>query len=151
MTFAFNQENTTSRRRLVSIVNSLTTNDYSLTTPAGWTVSALLAHLAFLDQRVLVLLRRWKKEGVDESPLDSEAMNDASKPILLALDPKEAVAICLASAEAVDAELEAITPELVESIQASPNFFRFNRGLHRNDHLNEIERLLQAAHPERDK
>ncbi|HSF83955.1 MAG TPA: hypothetical protein VLA49_22190 [Anaerolineales bacterium] len=58
------------------------------------------------------------------------------------MDPRKAVELCLSSAEDVDADLERITPEFREQIQASPTHFRFNRALHRNDHLNEIENLL---------
>ena len=139
MTFTFADENTASRRRLESLVRRLSDEDLARSTSGGWTVSALLAHLAFWDQRVLALLRRWKAKGVDESPIDPDAINDALKPLCLALTPRMAAELCLTSAEAVDAELEAITAELVEQIQASPTHFRFNRALHRNDHLSEIE------------
>ena len=142
MTFPFLQENTASRRRLESLVRRLSDEDLARSTPHGWTVAALLAHLAFWDQRALVLLRRWKAQGVDASPVDADAMNDALKPLCLALDPRTAVELCLSSAQAVDAELETITSDLVEQIESSPTHFRFSRALHRNDHLNEIEFLL---------
>jgi hypothetical protein len=70
-------------------------------------------------------------------------INESLKPMCLALNPHTAVELCLSSAAAVDAELEGITAALVEQIEASPNHFRFNRALHRNDHLEEIERLLK--------
>jgi hypothetical protein len=143
MAFPFLAENTASRRRLETLVRRLSDADLTRSTPSGWTVAALLAHLAFWDRRVLVLLRRWKEQGVDESPIDAHAVNDALKPLCLALDPRTAVELCLASAEAVDAELETITPDLVQQIEASPTHFRFNRSLHRNDHLSEIELLLR--------
>jgi len=140
MAFPFVAENTASRRRLESLVRRLSDEDLARPTSDGWTAAALLAHLAFWDQRVLALLRRWEAKGVDESPVDADAINDALKPLCLALDPRAAAELCLAAAEAVDAALEAITAELVERIQASPTHFRFNRALHRNDHLDEIER-----------
>jgi uncharacterized damage-inducible protein DinB len=139
MTFSFADENTASRRRLESLIRRLSDADLARPTSDGWTVAALLAHLAFWDQRVLALLRRWKAKGVDESPVDPDAINDALKPLCLALAPRAAAELCLSSAEAVDAELETITAELIGQIQASPTHFRFNRALHRNDHLDEIE------------
>lgn len=142
MTFPLTEENSASRRRLKAIVDRLTDEDFTRSTLGGWTVTALLAHLAFWDQRIVVLLRRWKEKGVDQSPVDSDAMNDALKPIFLALEPRVAVELCLSSAEAADAELESITPELYAQIEASGTHFRFNRALHRNDHLNEIEKLI---------
>jgi hypothetical protein len=145
MTFLFLQENTASRRRLETLVRSLSDEDLTRSNPYGWTVAALLAHLAFWDQRALVLLRRWKEQGVDASPIDADAVNDALRPLCLALDPRAAVELCLSSAEAVDAELETITSDLVEQIQSSPTHFRFSRAFHRNDHLNEIELLLRLS------
>jgi hypothetical protein len=147
MPHPFVEENTTSRQRLESLIGALTEEDFGRTTADGWTVSALLAHLAFWDLRVLVLLRRWQTDGVDESPVDPHMINDSLKPLCLALDPPAAVELCLSSAQAVDAELEKISPDLVAAIEASPNHFRFNRGHHRHDHLGEIERLLGRAAP----
>jgi uncharacterized damage-inducible protein DinB len=143
MTFPFLEENMASRRRLETVVRRLSDADLARTTHYGWTIAALLAHLAFWDQRVLVLLRRWKAAGVDESPVDSMAMNDALKPLCHALAPAAAAELCLAAAEAVDAELETITPELVQQIEAAPVHFRFSRALHRDDHLRDIEQLLR--------
>jgi len=97
-----------------------------------------------VDQRVLVLLQRWKGKSVDESPIDSQAVNASLKPLCHAIEPRRAIALCLASAEAVDAELEIISPDLVERIEATATQFRFNRALHRNDHLHDIEALLPS-------
>lgn len=143
MVLSFRQENTESRQRLEALVRRLSDEDLARSTPDGWTIAALLAHLAFWDLRVLVLLRRWKEKGVDPSPIDADAVNDALKSMWLALDPRTAAELCLSSAEAVDAELETISSDLVEQIQASPTHFRFSRALHRNDHLNQIELLLR--------
>ena len=142
MTYPFVEENNASRLRLKAIIERLTAEDFARTTPSGWTVASLLAHMAFWDQRIVVLLCRWKASGVDESPVDSDMINDSLKPLLLTMEPRAAVKLCLSSAEAADAEIETLTPELYEQIQASPNHFRFDRSLHRNDHLNEIEQLL---------
>lgn len=142
MSFPFTQENNLSRQELETFVRGLTDADLARTTAAGWTAAALLAHLAFWDYRVLVLLRRWQTNGVDESPVDPNMINDALLPLCLALPPKTAVELCLHAAAEVDAALETITPELVAAIEASPNHFRFNRALHRRDHLGEIGRLL---------
>jgi hypothetical protein len=73
-------------------------------------------------------------------------MNDALKPILASIDPHVAARLARSSAEAVDAEIETLATDLIQAIEASPTHLRFNRGLHRNDHLNQIEGLL---HPPR--
>lgn len=149
MALPFVEENATSRRRLETLIRRLSDADLVRSTPYGWTVAALLAHMAFWDQRVLVLLHRWKAKGVDASPIDSEAVNDALKPLCLALDPRQAIDLCLSSAAAVDAELETITADLMEQVQeevqANRMQFRFSRALHRNAHLDDIEALLRPS------
>lgn len=126
----------------------LAPDDFALTTPSGWSVSSLLAHLSFWDNRHRVLVERWKEHGFEDSTIDSVAVNDALKPIFLAMDPQLAVRLCLSAAEAVDAEIEAISSELVQLIEASATHFRINRSFHRNDHINEIEQTLRAAKAE---
>ena len=144
---SFIQENDESRRRLATLVRSLSDQDLARSTDYGWTVAALLAHLAFWDQRVVVILKRWKETGLDLSPIDSTAVNDALKVLCHALDPHTAVELCLACAEAADAELTALTPDLVKKIEehteATATQFRMDRSLHRNGHLKDIELLLQ--------
>lgn len=146
MTASFVQENTESRQRLETLTRSLSDADLARATDYGWTVAALLAHLAFWDQRMVVILKRWKETGFDPSPIDSAAVNDALKGICHALEPRAAIQLCLSSAEAVDAELAALTPELVKQIEehaeASSTQFRMNRSLHRNGHVKDIEALL---------
>jgi hypothetical protein len=142
MATPFAADNAASRRRLQEVIARLKPGDFSRMTPDGWTVTALLAHLAFWDNRVFVLLRRWKDRGLDESPIDPDAMNDALKPILASMDPHVAARLSMSSAEAVDAEIETLNPDLIRAIEASPTHLRFNRGLHRSGHLNEIELLL---------
>ena len=142
MALPFVAENTESRQKLESVVRGLSDADLTLTTPDGWTVGALLAHLAFWDRRAFVLLERWKANGLDESPVDAPAMNDALKPIFLALDPRKAAELCLSAAAAIDSDLEALTSELFTEIEAGPTHYRFSRALHRDDHLGEIAKLL---------
>ncbi len=146
MTFPFAQENTESRQRLETLVRRLTDQDLARSTDYGWTIAALLAHLAFWDQRMIVILKRWQEAGFDPSPIDSAAVNDALKVICHALDPRTAIELCLSSAEAVDTEFAALAPEFVKQIEdhieATSTQFRINRSLHRNAHLQDIEALL---------
>jgi hypothetical protein len=146
MTFPYSKENADSCQRLQAIVGRLSDADLALSTDYGWTVAALLAHLAFWDQRVLVILHRWQEEGFDPSPIDAMAVNDSLRVICHALEPRTAIELCLSSAEAVDTELEMLTPDLVKQIeehaQVTDTQFRMNRSLHRDGHLNDIEALL---------
>ncbi len=147
MTLPFVQENDESRRRLAALVQVLSDQDLALCTSYGWTVAALLAHLAFWDQRMVAILQRWKETGFDPSPIDSTAVNESLKPLCHALSPRAAIELCLICAAAADAELAALTPDLVkqieEHIESTSTQFRMNRSLHRDGHLKDIEALLQ--------
>lgn len=143
----FVEENNASRQKLAELAGRLTDEELALTTSYGWSIAALLAHMAWWDQRVLVLLRRWKEHGLDESPTDSQMINDSLKPLCHALDPRTAVSLCLASAEETDAEITATSAELMAQIEAGPTHFRFNRALHRNDHMKDIETLIRDNQP----
>lgn len=148
MTFPFAQENTESRQHLAASVRGLSEAELARSTDYGWTVAALLAHLAFWDQRMIVILKRWQETGFDPSPVDDAAINGALSVICHALEPRAAIELCLSSAEALDAELAALTPDLVKQIEehtkATSTVFRMNRSLHRNDHLKDIEALLST-------
>ena len=147
MTFPYSEQNAESRRRLEELVRGLSRQDLARSTDYGWTVAALLAHLAFWDQRVLNILKRWTEEGLDPSPIDAGVVNDSLRVICHVLDPDAAVELCLSSAQAVDAELEGLTPERVRQLEehaaATDTQFRMNRALHRDGHLNDIEALLK--------
>ena len=146
MTFPYSKENAESYQRLKSLVHRLTDTDLALSTDYGWTIAALLAHLAFWDQRMFVILNRWKESGLDESPIDAMAVNDALKIICHALEPRTAADISLIAAERIDAELDTLTTEFVKQIEeyteANSIQFRMNRSLHRTGHLDDIEALL---------
>lgn len=147
MTFPYSQENTESRRRLESLVRGLSDEDLARSTDYGWTVAALLAHLAFWDHRMLIILRRWQEQGFDPSPIDAAAVNDALRVICHALEPRTAAELAVSAAEQIDAQFETLTPEFVKQIEehaeATSTQFRMNRSLHRNDHLKDIEALLK--------
>ena len=149
MTFPYSQQNAESRQKLTSLVRRLTDTDLALATDYGWTISALLAHLAFWDHRMSVILSRWLTEGFDPSEIDSRAVNDALKVLCHALEPRTAAELALVAAEKIDSELEALTPELVKQIEehaeATGTQFRMNRSLHRASHVSDIEALLQKG------
>ena len=146
MTFPYARQNEESRRRLETLVRGLSDADLARSTDYGWTVAALLAHLAFWDQRMIMILKRWKEAGLDASPIDAAAVNDSLRVICHVLEPRRAIELCLSSAEAADAELAKLTAEEVKRMEehaaATDTQFRMNRSLHRDGHLNDIETLL---------
>ena len=139
----FVSENARERERLRLIVERLTDEESSLPMYAGWTIAAALGHLAYWDQRSLMLMRKWDRDGVEPSPIDIDVTNDSLLPLLLVIPPRAAADLAVSSAEAIDRELEEASPELIAAIESLGEEFRWYRSIHRKLHLDEIEETLR--------
>ena len=139
----FVAENAQERERLRSLVGRLTDDELSLPMENGWTIAVALAHLAFWDQRSLILMRKWKLTGVASSPIDIDVTNDSLLPLWLALPPRAAANLAVSSAEAIDRELEESPSELISAIENLGERFRLYRSEHRKLHLDHIEEFLK--------
>jgi len=84
---AYTIENTHELAHLVALVGKLTDQDLSHPLDAGWTVSAVLAHLAFWDIRAVVLLKKWELEGIGPSPIDTDVVNEVVRYHCLLIAP----------------------------------------------------------------
>jgi hypothetical protein len=135
--------NDKARARLKALVARLSDADLGRPMPAGWTVTAVLGHIAFWDQRTLVLLEagtlppRLRAEDVDW-------INDAAKPFLLALPPRQGAELALAIAEAVDRKIETLADDVASRIAAAGGPVNLDRAEHRREHLDEIEAALRG-------
>lgn len=141
----FVAENARERERLRALANRMTDKELGLPLGQGWTVAAALAHIAFWDQRAAVLMRRWKEGSVvAPSPVDVDVTNDALLPLCLAIPPRVAGNLAIASAEAMDRELEEASPSLIGDIEKLGDKFRLWRSQHRRSHLDQIESMLRG-------
>ena len=138
----FVEENAKERERLCSIVERLSDEQLCISMENGWTIAVALAHLAFWDQRSLILMQKWKSTGIAPSPIDIDVINDSLLPLWLALPPRSAAKLAVSSAESIDRELEEAPSELISEIQKLGDKFRLYRSVHRKLHLDEIENLL---------
>ena len=141
----FVKENTAERGRLKRLAESLNDTELNIPLAAGWTIAVALVHLAFWDERAVIVTRKWRKEGVKGlSPIDTDAVNDALVPISLAIPPRAAANLALAAAEAIDSELEQAPDSLINAIAALGEPTRLNRAKHRKMHIDEILTVLNA-------
>jgi hypothetical protein len=139
----FVAENAKERQRLISLVTRLTDEELRLPLDNGWTIAVALAHLAFWDQRSLFLIRKWKKSGVELSPIDIDLTNDSLLSLWLALPPRAAADLAVSSAEAIDRELQEAASDLISAIDGLGEKFRLYRSIHRKMHLDQIEEILK--------
>jgi hypothetical protein len=137
-------ENDRERRRLEALVGKLDDAGLSRAMPAGWTVAGVLAHLAFWDQRIVVLSELLKR-GVTtpkESSNDVDWINDAAKPTQLALPPRRAATLAVDTARAADQAVATLSDDLIAKNAAAGSPIKLLRAEHRREHLDEIEQVL---------
>jgi hypothetical protein len=137
-------ENDRERRRLETLVARLDDATLGRAMPAGWTVASVLGHLAFWDQRIVVLIDQLAR-GVpvrEEDPAHVDWINDATKPLLLALPPRRAAEIAVEVARAADQAVATLTDELHARNRAAGTPVNVVRAEHRREHLDEIEQAL---------
>ena len=142
----FVDENSKSRAGLKDLVARLSDADLARPMPDGWTVAGVLGHVAFWDQRTLVLLDAWERAGSVPPRLraeDTDWINDAGKPFFLALPPRQGADVALAIAQAVDRKIETLTDDVVARIAAAGNPINLHRAEHRREHLDEIDAALR--------
>lgn len=142
-------ENQTQLARLEALVARL--DDRALARPleAGWTVAAALAHLAFWDYRIVTLLDAWGADGRGTPPpaydgASVDWINDAGKPLCLALPPRTAARLAVEAAKAADVRVAALSDAALAKITAAGSPVSVHRAEHRREHLDEIERALAA-------
>jgi hypothetical protein len=140
-------ENDAERERLRALVRRLGDQDLARPVAAGWTIAGVLAHVAFWDQRIVVLLDEWERRGPSWTPpledaRDVDWVNDAAKPLCLALPPRVAAELALSVAEAVDGRVALVSDAILEANARTP-VLNWRRAVHRREHLDEIEEALR--------
>ena len=140
-------ENDRERRRLEGLVDRLDDTALGRAMPAGWTVAGVLAHLAFWDQRIVVLIEQLKRGATVPTldPTQVDWTNDAAKPIQLALPPRRAATLAVEIARAADHAVATLSDELLAKNTAGGSPINLLRAEHRREHLDEIEQVLGRA------
>lgn len=138
--------NDAERARLRTLVERLSDEDLRRSMPAGWTIAAVFAHMAFWDARILFLLDRWaggaSPSKDDWEPPNIDWVNDSAKVLCLALPVRTAANLALSTAETVDRRVAAMSDELIEQNEKAGGPVNLFRAEHRREHLDEIERAL---------
>jgi hypothetical protein len=137
----FVEQNRASTDRLRKLVAQLSNADMGRKVSADWTVAVALAHLAFWDRRVQFVLDHTEREGKLSTVEIETIVNDILLPTWAAIPGREAARLAVETAEALDKRLESFPAALLEQVNAhNPRWVM--RALHRNEHLEEVEREL---------
>jgi hypothetical protein len=144
---AYVQENTRERERLRALVERLSEDELRLPVNPHWTVAAVFGHIAFWDARVLSLAGKLER-GVpfaptDTDPEDVDWINDASRPLIHAIPPREAARLALRIAEETDALVATLPPDRLWPRDPDSPLYAV-RADHRGEHLDEVEAALDS-------
>ena len=143
MSNQYTPPNSAERAHLDKVIARLSPSDYER--PAGgpgWTIGGLLAHLTFWDNRALVLLAKWKKQGIGPSVIDIDVCNESMRPLCSAVPAAVIAKMAVDTAAAIDREIDSLSPEFLAEVERNGTPVRLNRGLHRNHHLAQIEKAI---------
>jgi hypothetical protein len=137
-------ENDRQRRRLEALVEKLDDASLSRAMPSDWTVAGVLAHLAFWDARVIVLIDMLKRGAKMPTARqeDVDWINDAAKPVQLAVAPRRAALLAVEAARATDHAVATLSDELLAKNAAAGSPVYLDRARHRREHLDEIDKVL---------
>src|SRR5947207_10202995 len=139
---SFIEANRGSLDRMRIFVEAATDDDLRTEMPAGWTVAAVLGHLAFWDQRVQVVLDM-VEEGVKPPPYDEGSVdwiNDTAKRFLLAMEPRALAELAVQIATATDDRVADLPDDVLDEVTSL--WFTERRSDDRNEHLDEIDQAL---------
>lgn len=141
------EQNTRERERLSALVARLGDDELRGPVNENWTVAGVLGHIAFWDARALVLADKLAGSvpfsPSDAEPEDVDWINDASRPLIHAIAPREAAQLALRLAEETDQRVASLPPE---GMWPHDPYSPLNplRAAHRAEHLDEIEAALAA-------
>lgn len=145
---SFVEQNTRERDRLRSLVGRLTDEELGASVNEHWTVAGVLGHIAFWDGRALFLAGRLV-DGVpftasDDEPEDVDWINDASRPLIHAVPPRELADLAVRIAEETDAAVASLPADLAAHSFPTDSASPLNvvRAHHRAEHLDEVEAAL---------
>jgi hypothetical protein len=136
------QENRASRIELTRLVNGLSIDQLYHEMPAGWNVLAVLAHLAFWDQRAITLINKWQKDGISPSLNDTDVINESTRTFFRELDPERGKTLVLTTAQETDDLINSLPDDFLNEIKEKGTTVHLNRAEHRKMHIAEIKAAL---------
>jgi hypothetical protein len=139
------EENTREFERMRALVERLTDDELRQPVNEHWTVAGVLGHIAFWDARVLALADKLER-GVPFSPSDAEPedvdwINDASRPLIHAIDPREVAKLAVRIAEETDTRVATLPLDRLWPEDPDSPLYAL-RAAHRGEHLDDIEGAL---------
>ena len=141
-------ENDRERARMQALIERLSDDDLRRQANDDWTVAAVLAHIAYWDQRASWLAGKIERgeafTEAEQEPDPPDWLNDTVRPFLHAIEPRAAAELALRIAEETDGRVAGLSPESVWPNSETSLLNAFRSG-HRSEHLDELEALFGIA------
>ena len=144
MESGYRARNDAARARLIALAARLQPQDLERPLGGGWTVKVALAHLAFWDRFAAAAVEQWQRTGYTRSGDDDDSINIAMLNDWLALPQAYVLREVLRAAELADRTADGINETLEADIAAAGEDWAFERGRHRAEHIEQIERAIIA-------
>jgi hypothetical protein len=146
------EPNAREQERLRALVARLSEDELQSQVNEHWTVAGVLGHIAFWDARVLVLADKLERgvpfSAADDEPDDVTWINDATRPLIHAIAPRDAAALALRIAEETDRRVLTLPPDRMWPEDPTSPLNPLRAG-HRAEHLDEIQAALRDHEPTR--
>lgn len=146
MTTSHVDRNNRSRERLQALAGSLDERSVGSSGEGEWNVPTILGHVAFFDR---LMLARWHAaiSAGKDSPGGladgvSDLINEAGPDLWGSMPIPVAAAAALRASAVIDGYLADVDPAVVARAIAEDRAAVVDRSIHRNQHLDEIDRLL---------
>ncbi len=140
------EENTRERERLRALVERLDDDELRLPVNPHWTVAAVFGHIAFWDGRMLALADKLERgepfTSSDTEPEDVDWINDATRPLIHAIPPRDAARLALQIAEETDARVATLPLDRLWPRDPDSPLYAV-RASHRGEHLDDVEAALR--------
>jgi hypothetical protein len=133
------------RERLRALIESLDEDALRAAVNESWNVAGVLGHMAFWDIRVLLLadkVERGEPFGPQDEEPEGDWLNDATRPLIHAIRPRDAADLALRIAEETDARVARLPVERLAPQDPDSPLYAI-RADHRGEHLDEIEAALR--------
>ena len=142
---SFIEQNDRERERMRLLIERARDADLSRPVNDFWTVAGVLGHIAFWDARALFLAGKLERGQAfsesDAEPEDVSWINDSTRPLILAIPPRDAAKLAFGIAEQTDEKVAALPPEKMWPLDTTCPLNPL-RASHRGEHLDEIETAL---------
>jgi hypothetical protein len=139
------EENARELARLRALVERIGDDELRRPVNPHWTVAGVLGHIAFWDARVLSLAGKLERgepfTPSDDDPEDVDWINDATSPLIHAIEPRAAAELSVRIAEETDRRVASLPPERMYPNDGHSPLNALRAG-HRAEHLDDIEAAL---------